>query len=469
MELPNQGILKHLSNSNGQRECELAFAVQFIAGKEITTGQKRRWRMCLNDGQCVKTLAFICSTNKQYGEALKLLPFCIIEINNLTIYHAVIESKNRIFFCINSFKVIKTYMEKHLIGDNFDNLDQISTLCEDVEMKETKMTQQRAKRNLSASLGLSKGNKIQTPTEIPNEKTILTNNNKNGKNELEPNEPCSTAVEGLEPEDEPNHFSQEETMEHYDYTPPSSQNTDTICRYSIGTLGRIEDPGPFKIIGRLTKLSPVIGPTTEDKKWVHLTLEDETGKICMTIWNEQITRLVEENAQPIELGKIYEVCYPKIYNRDLSKFSEHMIPGLVPKELKANFFTKIQEKEELPEIPKFQFNFVKISEVHLMNVGKYVDVLAIVSHQSRYNLENRYPRLVLTLQDDSNLSIKVTIWRWWGLANDYSDLKGKIIALKNAEIGQFNGNKELKLSRVCGSLCIEPMMEEARELKALLF
>ncbi|KAK2724859.1 uncharacterized protein LOC136033203 isoform X2 [Artemia franciscana] len=236
----------------------------------------------------------------------------------------------------------------------------------------------------------------------------------------------------------------------------TSCENELVVKYSITQLKENKNFGQFRVIGRLVQLSPIMGPAPDFGKWVRIALEDDTGVIIMNLWNEYVTKLIEGDTLSLQLGRIYEVCCPDIMRRDLHRFYDHFgnffWKGLVEKELVANDNTTIKEKEEILQIPKFEFNFVRIEDILCSGQkGDFVDVQGEVLDQM-YKVKY----LILDVQDDSNQNIEVKIWKWLGMAEEYEDLTGKTIALKNAEVNHYNEETELMLNVTSGSLVIEP-------------
>ncbi|PBP16004.1 replication factor-a protein 1 [Diplocarpon rosae] len=194
-------------------------------------------------------------------------------------------------------------------------------------------------------------------------------------------------------------------------------------------------------------------------KLFSVNLLDESGEIKATGFNDQCDMLYDT----FQEGSVYYISSPCRVQLAKKQFST------IPNDYELTFErdTVVEKAEDQQDVPQIRYNFTNIGDlqdiekdtnVDLIGVLKEVaDVTQIVSKTTQKPFDKRE----LTLVDDSEFSIRLTIWGKTAISFDASP--GSIIAFKGAKVSDFGGRSLSLLSS--GTMALDPDISEAHKLK----
>lgn len=167
--------------------------------------------------------------------------------------------------------------------------------------------------------------------------------------------------------------------------------------------------------------------------WVNLM--DETGEIRATGFNEAVDlfyNLLQE-------GKVYYIARARvgIAKKQFSKLDNDY-------ELTFNSDSEIVEAEDASSVPSVTFNFVPLEKLQDVQPNEFVDVIGVVQDVSEEQeivakaTQKRIPKRELTLVDQSQMSVRLTIWGPTAV-NFRTDEPHPVIAFKGVRVGDFGG------------------------------
>lgn len=166
---------------------------------------------------------------------------------------------------------------------------------------------------------------------------------------------------------------------------------------------------------------------------------DESGEIRITGFRD----MVDKYFNMIEIDKVYYIskCQIKPANKQYSKLKNDY-------EMTMTSETLIQPcNEDTEAIPKLRYDFVPISEIAEKEANSIVDVIACckdasdVTKLTAKTTGRELTKRDVTLVDDSNSSIQLTLWGDEAVNFDCRD--NPVIAIKNAQVKEFMGGKTL--------------------------
>ncbi len=127
----------------------------------------------------------------------------------------------------------------------------------------------------------------------------------------------------------------------------------------------------------------------------------------------------------------------------------------------------IREAEDDADISQQKYNFVKISGIANLEASTTVDVIAIVKSAtdvskitSQKQGGKELMKRDLTLVDDSNTEIRLTLWGAQANSQEYNWAEQPVVAFKGVKIGDYNG-RTLSLA---GSMQVAPRIPEGETL-----
>lgn len=167
--------------------------------------------------------------------------------------------------------------------------------------------------------------------------------------------------------------------------------------------------------------------------WVNLL--DETGEIRATAFNDA----VDQFYTLLQEGKVFYIARARvgIAKKQFSKLNNDY-------ELTFNNDTEIVEAEEQTSVPDVTFNFVPLDQLTSVEPNSYVDVIGViqdVGEESEIVAKASQKRLIkreLTLVDQSQMSIRLTLWGPTA-TNFRTDEPHPVIAFKGVRVGDFGG------------------------------
>ncbi|KAI5960595.1 RFA1 [Candida pseudojiufengensis] len=185
---------------------------------------------------------------------------------------------------------------------------------------------------------------------------------------------------------------------------------------------------------------------------------DESDEIKASAFNdvaEKVHNLVEE-------GKVYYISKAKV-SAARKKFNNLTHPY----ELQLDKDTTINECFDESDVPKLNFNFVKLDQIQNLEPNAIIDVLGalkLVKEPFQITAKSTgraFERRDITIVDETGFAIDVGLWN--NTAVDFNIEEGTVIAFKACKVTDFNG-RTLGLTQ-SGSLIPNPGTPESYQLK----
>lgn len=129
--------------------------------------------------------------------------------------------------------------------------------------------------------------------------------------------------------------------------------------------------------------------------------------------------------------------------------------------------SSMQQAEDQSSLPQARFNFTSVGDLQSVENGTTIDVLGVlrdVSDVKQIFSEAKgrsHDKRELTLVDNSNCSVQLTIWG--NTALGFDALTGSVISFKGVRVSEFGGRSLSLLSS--GWMTVDPDIEEAHRLK----
>ncbi|KAI3333186.1 replication factor-A protein [Ustulina deusta] len=193
-------------------------------------------------------------------------------------------------------------------------------------------------------------------------------------------------------------------------------------------------------------------------KLFSVNLLDESGEIKATGFNEQCDAFYDL----LQEGQVYYISTCKV------NFAKKQFSNL-PNDYELTFEreTVIEKAEDQSSVPQVRFSFVTISELQSIEKDATVDVVGVlkdvgeVSQIIAKSTQKPYDKRELTLVDDSQFSVRLTIWG--KTATTFSAQPESVVAFKGVKVSDFGGRSLSLLNS--GTMAIDPDIEEAHRLK----
>eukprot|EP00871_Galdieria_phlegrea_P004639 jgi/Galph1/5176/GphlegSOOS_G3819.1 len=187
---------------------------------------------------------------------------------------------------------------------------------------------------------------------------------------------------------------------------------------------------------------------------------DTSSSIKITAFREVASHLYKL----IEVGKVYRISKGTLKPAD-RRFNKTPFEY----EMIADSNTEVIPVEDMGEVPKVVFNFVKIAKLDTIDSGQFCDVLGIVKEVSEISsVVSRTTGITLAkrtivLTDDTLKSIRLTVWRDVAENLITSADGNPILLCKGVRRGDFGGISLDGTSQSCFEL--NPDIPEAHQLR----
>jgi len=197
---------------------------------------------------------------------------------------------------------------------------------------------------------------------------------------------------------------------------------------------------------------------SSEGKLFSVNLLDESGEIKATGFNDQCDAFYDV----LQEGQVYYISNCRV-NMAKKQFSN--LPN--DYELAFERETLIEKAEDQASVPQVRFNFVSISELQLVEKESTVDVIGVLKDVEdatqiiAKSTGKPYDKRELTLVDDSQFSVRLTIWG--KTATTFSAQPESVVAFKGVKVSDFGGRSLSLLSS--GTMTVDPDIEEAHRLK----
>lgn len=194
-------------------------------------------------------------------------------------------------------------------------------------------------------------------------------------------------------------------------------------------------------------------------KLFSVNLLDESGEIKATGFNEQCDQLYDL----FQEGSVYYISSPcKV------QFAKKQFTNL-PNDFELTFDreTKVEKAEDQENVPQVRFNFTNIASLQTVEKDTTIDIIGVLKEVADVtqivskSTSKPYDKRELTLVDDSDFSVRLTIWGKTAVSFDAQP--ESIVAFKGAKVSDFGGRSLSLLSS--GSMSLDPDIQEAHKLR----
>ncbi|KAH8670992.1 hypothetical protein BX600DRAFT_480370 [Xylariales sp. PMI_506] len=194
-------------------------------------------------------------------------------------------------------------------------------------------------------------------------------------------------------------------------------------------------------------------------KLFSVNLLDESGEIKATGFNDQCDQFYDL----LQEGSVYYISNPCRVQMAKKQFTN------LPNDYELTFEreTVIEKAEDQSSVPQVRFNFVNIEDLQTVEKDSTVDLIGVLKDVDETNqivsktTGKPYDKRELTLVDDSNFSVRVTIWG--KSATSFSTQPESVVAFKGLKVSDFGGRSLSLLSS--GTISVDPDIPEAHRLK----
>ena len=125
------------------------------------------------------------------------------------------------------------------------------------------------------------------------------------------------------------------------------------------------------------------------------------------------------------------------------------------------------QAEEQEGVPQVRFNFTNIGDLQNVEKDSIIDTIGILkevgetSQITSKTTSKPYDKRDLTLVDNTNYSVRLTIWG--STASSFDVVEESVVAFKGVKVSDFDGKSLSLLSS--GSMTVDPDIDEAHKLK----
>ncbi|KFY45881.1 hypothetical protein V495_02782 [Pseudogymnoascus sp. VKM F-4514 (FW-929)] len=194
-------------------------------------------------------------------------------------------------------------------------------------------------------------------------------------------------------------------------------------------------------------------------KLFSVNLLDESGEIKATGFNEQCDQLYDL----FQEGSVYYISSPCRVQLAKKQFTN------LPNDYELTFDreTQVEKAEDQENVPQVRFNFTNIANLQTVEKDTTIDIIGVLKEVADVNqivsksTSKPYDKRELTLVDDSDFSVRLTIWGKTATAFDAQP--ESIVAFKGAKVSDFGGRSLSLLSS--GSMSLDPDIPEAHKLR----
>ncbi|KAI5951959.1 RFA1 [Candida jiufengensis] len=404
------GVLKKLFSKDSQDQVTGPINLQVTNLKAVAThNDQKKYRVLVTDGvfSCQGIVEEKCTP---YLENNNCNRYCYIQVND---YSAMATVKH--FVIINDFEVISTIGEKPT-----NTLTAIDTYFSEHPEEDNFILQPKSEKEQTPGANIGQTPPIAQSTAQSNIHNPFTSNQK----------PTNTYPSG---EPAPR-VSPIETLSPY-------QNNWTI-KARVSYKGDLRSWSNSKGEGKVLSVNFL----------------DESDEIKASAFNE----VAEKVHNLVEEGKVYYISKAKV-SAARKKFNNLTHPY----ELQLDRDTIINECFDESDVPKLNFNFVKLDQIQNLEPNAIIDVLGalkLVKEPFQITAKSTgraFERRDITIVDETGFAIDVGLWN--NTAVDFNVEEGTVIAFKACKVQDFNG-RSLGLTQ-SGSLIPNPGTPESYQLK----
>ena len=186
---------------------------------------------------------------------------------------------------------------------------------------------------------------------------------------------------------------------------------------------------------------------------------DETGEIRATGFNDAVDQWYEV----LQEGSVYYVsspCRVQLAKKQFSNVNNDY-------ELTFEKDTVVEKAEDADGVPQVNFNFTSLADLQNVQKDGTIDCIGIlqdvaeVSEVVSKTTSKPYSKRELTLVDNTNFSVRLTIWG--KTAETFDTRPESVVAFKGVKVSDFGGRSLSLLSS--GTMKVDPDIDEAYTLK----
>ncbi|KAI9794150.1 MAG: Replication factor A protein 1 [Candelina submexicana] len=194
-------------------------------------------------------------------------------------------------------------------------------------------------------------------------------------------------------------------------------------------------------------------------KLFSVNLLDESGEIRATGFNDQCDLLYDLFSE----GGVYYITSPCRIGMAKKQFSN------LNNDYEMTFErdTLVEKAEAADDVPQIRFNFTNIGDLQTVEKDTTIDTIGIlkevgeVSQITSKSTSKPYDKRELTLVDNTNYSVRLTIWG--NTATTFDTPPESVVAFKGVKVSDFGGRSLSLLSS--GSMTVDPDIDDAHKLK----
>jgi replication factor A1 len=127
----------------------------------------------------------------------------------------------------------------------------------------------------------------------------------------------------------------------------------------------------------------------------------------------------------------------------------------------------VEKAEEQADVPQVRYNFTSIADLNSVEKDSVIDTIGVLKEVSEMQeitsktTGKPYAKRELTLVDNTNFSVRLTIWG--AGASSFDVQPDSVIAFKGVKVSDFGGRSLSLLSS--GSMSVDPDIDQAHKLK----
>ncbi|KAF2455333.1 hypothetical protein BDY21DRAFT_380847 [Lineolata rhizophorae] len=282
-----------------------------------------------------------------------------------------------------------------------------------------------------------------------------------GYNVQQPQQQQPSAISGA------SFYGNKPTPQHQPQSRPmaSRNNAMSASASSHGNLYPIEALSPYghkwTIRARCTHKSQIKTwhKSTGEGKLFSVNLLDESGEIRATGFNDQcdaLYDLFQENC----VYYISSPCRVQLAKKQFSNLNNDY-------ELTFERDTVVEKAEDQTDVPQIRYSFTRIGDLQNVEKDSTIDVIGVLKNVGEVDqivsksTSKPYVKRDLELVDDTNFSVRLTIWG--NTATTFDAPIDSVAAFKGVKVGDFGGRSLSLLSS--GQMIIDPDIDEAHKLK----
>ncbi|KAI9836842.1 MAG: hypothetical protein M1819_001007 [Sarea resinae] len=194
-------------------------------------------------------------------------------------------------------------------------------------------------------------------------------------------------------------------------------------------------------------------------KLFSVNLLDDSGEIKATGFNDQCDMLYDI----LHEGSVYYItspCRVQLAKKQFTNLNNDY-------ELSFERDTMVEKAEDQDSVPQVRFNFTNIGDLQSVEKDTTIDTIGVlkeigeVSQITSKTTSKPYDKRDLTLVDNTNFSVRLTIWG--ATATNFDVPLDSVIAFKGVKVSDYGGRSLSLLSS--GSMTVDPDIDEAHKLK----